>query len=229
MLRAARLPAASRRPGGGFVEWDDFSISEETAARPATRRLHVGFYAESPLHVDAWWSALTAVGYQSDGAPGPRPAYGPAYYGAFVLDAAGNSVEAVHDGPRRQPGVIDHLWLRVRSLEAATRFYEAVCPPVGHSVERHEGRTQIRGPGATFSLVEGRPTENLHLAFSAPDRQTVDAFHRAGLEAGYASNGGPGERPEYHVGYYGGIPERPRRQQHRSGLPRPLTWEAPRR
>jgi hypothetical protein len=32
---------------------------------------------------------------------------------------------------------------------------------------------------------------------------TVDAFHRAGLGAGYTSLGDPGERPEYHAGYYG--------------------------
>ena len=103
--------------------------------------------------------------------PARGPAYGPDYYGAFVLDAAGNSVEAVHNGPRRQPGVIDHLWLRTRDLEAASRFYEAVCPAVDHTVERYEGRTQIRGSGATFSLVEGPPTENLHLAFEARERR----------------------------------------------------------
>jgi catechol 2,3-dioxygenase-like lactoylglutathione lyase family enzyme len=188
--------------GGGFVEWADFSIARATPERAATRRLHVGFYAASPAAVDAWWHALTAAGYPSDGRPGPRPAYGPDYYGGFVLDAAGNSVEAVNNGPRRQPGVIDHLWLRVRSLEAATRFYETVCPAVAHTVERHEARTQIRGSGATFSLVEGPPTENLHLAFEAADAEAVDAFHRAGSGAGYASNGAPGERARYHPGYY---------------------------
>ena len=146
---------------------------------------------------------MVELGHRSDGEPGARPHYGPEYYGAFVLDAAGNSVEAVHNGPRRQPGVIDHLWLRVSSLEAASRFYEAVCPAVAHTVERYEGRTQVRGSGATFSLVEGTPTEGLHLAFAADDAATVEAFHRAGIEAGYTSNGGPGERPEYHAGYYG--------------------------
>ena len=35
------------------------------------------------------------------------------------------------------------------------------------------------------------------------DNSTVEAFHRAGVEAGYRSNGGPGERPVYHEGYYG--------------------------
>jgi catechol 2,3-dioxygenase-like lactoylglutathione lyase family enzyme len=188
--------------GGGFVEWADFSLTEETPDRPVTQRLHVGFHAESPQLVDAWWEAMTAAGAASDGAPGQRPAYGPDYYGAFVLDASGNSVEAVSNGPRRQPGVVDHLWLRVRSLEAASRFYEAVCPAVSHTVERYEGRTQVRGAGATFSLVEGQPTAGLHLAFEAPDRETVDAFHRAGVAAGYVSNGEPGERPEYHRGYY---------------------------
>jgi catechol 2,3-dioxygenase-like lactoylglutathione lyase family enzyme len=98
--------------------------------------------------------------------------------------------------------VIDHLWLRVHDLEASTRFYEAVCPSVDHTVERYEGRTQIRGGGATFSLVEGMPTENLHLAFAAADIATVAAFHHIGLEHGYTSNGAPGERPCYHPGYH---------------------------
>jgi len=187
---------------GGFIEWTDFSITAETLGRPATRGLHIGFYAESPAVVDAWWQALTSDGYRSAGAPGPRPDYGPDYYGGFVLDPAGNSVEAVNNGPRRQPGVIDHLWLRSHDLDAASRFYETVCPTVGHTVERYQGRTQIRGSGATFSLVEGPSTENLHLAFRADGREAVDAFHHAGIEAGYASDGAPGERLEYHPGSY---------------------------
>jgi catechol 2,3-dioxygenase-like lactoylglutathione lyase family enzyme len=31
----------------------------------------------------------------------------------------------------------------------------------------------------------------------------VRAFHAAALAAGYEDNGGPGERPVYHPGYYG--------------------------
>jgi predicted lactoylglutathione lyase len=41
------------------------------------------------------------------------------------------------------------------------------------------------------------------VAFEAPDRRTVDAFHRAGLEAGGTCEGPPGERPHYHPDYYG--------------------------
>jgi catechol 2,3-dioxygenase-like lactoylglutathione lyase family enzyme len=189
--------------GGGFVEWTDFAIGEETPDRPVTRGLHLGFRADSTREVDDWWHAMIELGHRSDGEPGTRPQYGLEYYGAFILDPSGNSVEAVNNDPRRQAGVIDHLWFRTRDLEAASRFYETVCATVAHTVERYDGRTQVRGSGATFSVVEGPPTENLHLAFEAPDRETVEAFHEAGAAAGYASNGAPGERPEYHIGYYG--------------------------
>ncbi len=42
----------------------------------------------------------------------------------------------------------------------------------------------------------------MHLAFQAPDRETVQAFHQKALAAGDRDNGAPGERP-YHPGYYG--------------------------
>ena len=189
-------------PPPEFDDWGDFSLGETDGSHPVTERLHIAFRAESTEAVDQWWRAMTELG-PSAGEPGRRPQYSPDYYGAFVLDAAENSVEAMTDGPRKQPGVLDHLWLRTRDLEAMSRFYEAVCPAVAHEVELHEGRTTIRGDGATFSIVEGPPTVGLHLAFAAPDQATVDAFHRAGVEAGYPSNGAPGERPEYHPGYYG--------------------------
>ncbi len=42
-----------------------------------------------------------------------------------------------------------------------------------------------------------------HVAFAAPDRATVDAFHAAALAAGGRDNGAPGLRPHYHPDYYG--------------------------
>jgi catechol 2,3-dioxygenase-like lactoylglutathione lyase family enzyme len=185
-----------------FHEWWNFSIAQATAERPPARQLHVGFTARTREHVDEWWRALTEDGYPSDGEPGPRRQYGPEYYGAFVLDPNGNSVEAVHNPPLPR-GVIDHLWLRVRDPGESRRFYETIAPVVGLEIRALADRMQVRAGDATFSVLAGEPTEHVHLAFSAPDRETVDAFHRAGVEAGYRSNGEPGERPEYHAGYYG--------------------------
>jgi catechol 2,3-dioxygenase-like lactoylglutathione lyase family enzyme len=41
------------------------------------------------------------------------------------------------------------------------------------------------------------------MAFSPTDNATVEDFHRVATAAGYTDNGIPGERPNYHAGYYG--------------------------
>jgi catechol 2,3-dioxygenase-like lactoylglutathione lyase family enzyme len=43
----------------------------------------------------------------------------------------------------------------------------------------------------------------VHIAFGAADNATVDAFLRELVTAGYEDIGAPGERPQYHAGYYG--------------------------
>jgi catechol 2,3-dioxygenase-like lactoylglutathione lyase family enzyme len=188
-----------------LVEWDDFGLSPATAEKPVTRRLHLGFGAPSREHVDAFWEAGTRAGYTDDGAPGPRPEYGPDYYGGFLLDPDGNSAEAVHHDDVRPPGHVDHLWIRVADVAAARAFYLTIAPYSGLRPGTDEPeRAQFTGGGGSFSLVaDDEPTEHVHLAFPAPDLITVEAFHRTATEAGYADNGPPGERPQYHPGYHG--------------------------
>ncbi len=187
----------------GLVEWDDFSLSPATDDKPVTRRLHVGFAAPSRPHVDAFWRAGTQAGHRDDGAPGPRPQYTTDYYGAFLLDPDGNSAEAVHHGSLRAGGNVDHLWIRVADLAAAKRFYTTIAQHAGLRLG-HEGDelVQFRGRSGSFSLLPGRPTEHLHMAFPATDDATVHAFHAAATQAGYGDNGAPGERAVYHPGYY---------------------------
>jgi catechol 2,3-dioxygenase-like lactoylglutathione lyase family enzyme len=189
--------------GEHFAERGNFSLAQATAEKPVTRRLHMGFVAPSRAHVDEFWRVGTTAGYRDDGAPGPRPQYAPDYYGSFLLDPDGNSAEAVHREERRQ-GPIDHLWIRVTDLTASKRFYETVAPYSGFLL-RHEApdRGTFVGESGSFSVVEGAPTEHLHMAFAASDNATVDAFHRSATKAGYRDNGPPGERPVYHPGYYG--------------------------
>jgi catechol 2,3-dioxygenase-like lactoylglutathione lyase family enzyme len=187
-----------------FTEWNDFSVAAATDDNPATRRLHVAFFAPSRDVVDEFWRVGTSAGYRDDGQPGPRPQYTADYYGAFLLDPDGNSAEAVHVGEDRDVGAIDHLWIRVADLDASRQFYEAVAPHAGLRVKRAApDRVQVAGEAGSFSLVGGTPTENVHLAFPAADDATVDRFHRALVASGYRDNGCPGERPDYHPGYYG--------------------------
>jgi catechol 2,3-dioxygenase-like lactoylglutathione lyase family enzyme len=185
-----------------FSEWDDFSLSAADDENPLTRGLHIGFGAPSREHVDRFWRAGTEAGYRDDGAPGPRPKYRDDYYGAFLIDPDGNSAEAVHHGDIRPPGHVDHLWIRVADRAAAQRFYETIAPHAGFELANDRERSRFAGAGGSFSLVDGPPTEHVHLAFPATDNATVDAFHRAAIEAGYRDHGAPGERANYHPGYY---------------------------
>jgi len=185
-------------------EWGDFSTATATDEHPLTRRLHVAFVAASEAQVDAFWRAGVDAGYASDGEPGRRPQYHERYYGAFLLDPDGNSAEAVHHGWTRAGQTnVDHLWIRVASLEACERFYSAIVPILGLSVREGRFGIAVEGHDRSLTLVSGEPTENVHVAFHASDDETVREFHRVAVAAGYRDNGEPGERPIYHRGYYG--------------------------
>ena len=61
-----------------------------------TETVHLAFPADDNATVDAFHAALTEAGYRDDGPPGEREIYHPGYYGAYVLDPDGNSVEIVN-------------------------------------------------------------------------------------------------------------------------------------
>ena len=192
--------------GSDFTAWGDFVIVRKSDDGPVAKRLHIGFAAHDRSEVDRWWDRLTSAGYESDGEPGPRPQYHETYYGAFVLDPGGNSVELVHHHTTNpEASAIDHLWLRTSDVAAAKRFYETVAPVVGIRLAYDApDRVRFADGAGSFSFVHGEePTEHVHLAFGVAGLGAVEEFHRVATAAGYEDNGGPGERPEYHPGYYG--------------------------
>jgi catechol 2,3-dioxygenase-like lactoylglutathione lyase family enzyme len=191
--------------GPGFDEWDDFAVTQTSGEHPVTRHLHVAFAAPTREEVDAFWRRGVDAGYRSDGEPGLRPQYHPDYYGGFLLDPDRNSVESC-TGFREDGGPpIDHLWLGVRDLVASREFWETVAPVLSLNLSEDRGsRFHVWAGDRSFALLaDGRPpTESLHVAFPVPTDEAVAEFHRVATAAGYRDNGAPGERPEYHPGYF---------------------------
>lgn len=109
--------------------------------------------------------------------------------------------------------LLDHISIQVSDLPRALAYYEKALAPLGVSVlmtlnPEVSGRRKVVGLGRDgkpeFWIGEGESTvPAIHLAFAAPDRGTVDAFHEAAIAAGGIDNGRPGLRPEYHPSYYG--------------------------
>jgi catechol 2,3-dioxygenase-like lactoylglutathione lyase family enzyme len=67
---------------------------EPEASRPGAG-FHVAFVARDHEAVDAFHLAAMLAGGGDHGGPGPRAAYGPTYYAAYVADPDGHRIEAV--------------------------------------------------------------------------------------------------------------------------------------
>ena len=104
--------------------------------------------------------------------------------------------------------MVDHVGLNVSDYGRSRDFYAQALAPLGMALllEPVPGTGGFGAGGKpTFWITDQREptTENVHVAFTAPDRATVDAFHAAALAAGGTDNGPPGTREIYHPMYYG--------------------------
>ena len=106
--------------------------------------------------------------------------------------------------------MLSHLSFGVEDLARATAFYEKALAPLGFvCVWRNERGAGFGEPGGNDRLAlfnrPGKahaPGEGFHLCFAAPDRNAVDGFHAAALEAGGTDAGAPGLRAHYSPTYY---------------------------
>ena len=105
--------------------------------------------------------------------------------------------------------MIAHVSIGARDIARARRFYDAALKPLGYNCLSSDESSLGYGAQAAEFWVIG--TENpvpaddrsgLHICFAAPDRPSVDAFHKAALKAGGTDNGKPGLRADYGPNYY---------------------------
>ncbi len=82
--------------GEGFTLW----VCKPFDGEPATagNGSMVAFTVKSRAEVDAFYEAGMANGGSDEGAPNPRPHYGPDWYSAYLRDPAGNKIAVVYNG-----------------------------------------------------------------------------------------------------------------------------------
>lgn len=103
--------------------------------------------------------------------------------------------------------MFDHVVFGVTDYAASKEFFLRALGPLGVAVvsEGPLGIELCRPDGKSSLCIRLKPEEkpaHLHLAFTAENREQVEAFHRAALKAGAKDNGAPGLRPIYHPNYY---------------------------
>jgi catechol 2,3-dioxygenase-like lactoylglutathione lyase family enzyme len=105
--------------------------------------------------------------------------------------------------------MINHVSIGVRNIAEAKRFYDATFAPLGYKCLSHDdgslgyGRDSIAfWINAAEHPVTPDDKSGLHFCFSAPTRQSVEAFHAAALQSGGRDNGPAGLRPDYGSDYY---------------------------
>lgn len=101
--------------------------------------------------------------------------------------------------------MFDHIVFGTSDYAASKAFFLKALEPIGMVVVS-EGPPgiELSADGKTslcIRRVKEKPA-HLHLAFVARNRQQVEAFHRAAVEAGGRDNGAPGLRPNYSGKYY---------------------------
>jgi catechol 2,3-dioxygenase-like lactoylglutathione lyase family enzyme len=101
--------------------------------------------------------------------------------------------------------MIDHLEIMTRKLDECVVFYTDVLGPLGYVLQVDE-RAKGFGDGVTldFFLIDGEPSSNVHYAFGARDRASVERAYAAAQIAGHTLDRAPSLAPHIHANYYAG-------------------------
>lgn len=101
--------------------------------------------------------------------------------------------------------MIAHTSLLVRDYKKAKEFYTKVLATLGYTQNMEYGEAAGFNDGENTDFWIGTHEKGVipsHVAFAAKNKEEVEAFYKAALDAGAKDNGGPGYRKEYWPGYY---------------------------
>ncbi len=101
---------------------------------------------------------------------------------------------------------IDHIGVTVSDMPVSLTFFTKALKPLGiELVAEDNGWVGFGRDGkAEFWFGLDEPvTTRMHIAFAAKNREQVDQFYQAAIDAGAKDNGLPGVREQYHPNYYG--------------------------
>jgi catechol 2,3-dioxygenase-like lactoylglutathione lyase family enzyme len=110
--------------------------------------------------------------------------------------------------------MIGYVTIGSNDIARSVAFFDAAFEPLGYKQTFNEGGWAGYGPGGKKEGLEiyiatpenGKAAtlgNGSMLAFKAPSRAAVDAFHAAALANGGADEGAPGVRGQYDPPFYG--------------------------
>lgn len=103
--------------------------------------------------------------------------------------------------------MIAHASTSVTDLVKSKELYVRMLAPLGYTLNMDLPEYGVAGfeqGGKTDFWISEKPSSpaGVHVAFQAENKEAVEAFYAAALEAGATDNGGPGYRTEYSPGYF---------------------------
>jgi catechol 2,3-dioxygenase-like lactoylglutathione lyase family enzyme len=106
--------------------------------------------------------------------------------------------------------MIHHVSVGSNDLPSAKAFYRPLMALIGFRLlKESDNAVHFGASDIVFSIetpIDGRPAvpgNGVHIAFQAPDRESVRRFHATAIAAGGTDEGAPGIRENYNANYYG--------------------------
>lgn len=108
--------------------------------------------------------------------------------------------------------MLDHVSLGTHDFARAVAFYSAVLQPLGLALQRSHDDEAAFGTAVDWMFFvyplaqdEHAPGARMHVAFRAPDRESVRRAHADALAHGAQEMRVPDARPQFGEDYFGSV------------------------